>query len=90
MELTLNNKIFGKLPSEIVNKIMSLYYGPINLDIYLKKKKLNESIKSTEIYLNIATCDSQYDMVPELFEYEGDIWFDYLHVNRIPKLEKGI
>lgn len=37
-------QIFSKLPTEIISKIMSLYYGALDLDFYLKKKKLNKSI----------------------------------------------
>ena len=89
MEFHLNYKIFSKLPLEIVDIIMSLYYGPLDIDIYQKKKELNTSIKSTDIYLNLANDDSQYDKVPELFEHQGDIWYDYIHVHRLPKLEKA-
>ena len=42
--MELNSKIFNKLPKDIVDKIMSFYYGALDIDIYLKKKELNKSI----------------------------------------------
>lgn len=90
MNSCLENNIFSKLPLEIVDKIMSLYYGPPNIDIYIKKKELNESIKNSQIYLHIANNDLEYKSTPELFEYNGDIWYDYHNINvcRLPRLLK--
>ena len=44
MDTQIDSQIFRKLPLDIINKIMSLYYGALNIDSYLKNKKLNESI----------------------------------------------
>ena len=44
MDICIDSSIFSKLPLDIINKIMSLYYGALDIDSYIKKKKLNKSI----------------------------------------------
>ena len=87
--IKLNYKIYGKLPIDIVNIILSLYYGPLDYVIYKKKKLLNNEIINQEkrITLNIIS-DKDYSDIPELDIFNGEPWYDYLNAYRLPKLIK--
>ena len=77
--------IFSELPTDIINIINSFSYGPYELKTFNQKRKVNEEILCGKIWLNILN-DKVYEKIPELFEYNNDIWFDYLNGLRIPKL----
>ena len=51
MEFELNKKIFNKLPLEVIDIIMSLYYAPLDIDTYYKRLSLQFFIKQ---YNNFA------------------------------------
>ena len=40
MKFELNKKIFNKIPLEVIDIIMSLYYAPLDIDTYYKRLSL--------------------------------------------------
>lgn len=86
MNIEIKNSIFRNLPIEIVNNILSLYYGPLDLIVYQRQKIINENINksSSDIILNLI---EDYTQVPELEISNGDLWYDYTGCIRLPRLE---
>lgn len=77
--------LLDKLPIELYNYIIFMSIGSLSLDIYYKKKSINNQIlsytnKDNDFYLYL-TCD--YEKTPEL---EMN-WDDYCFAHRLPKLE---
>lgn len=81
-----NDSIFSKLPNEMVDKILTLYYGPSDSNIYQQKKAINNVIteSSNDIILNLI---EDYSQVPELEISDGDLWYDYMGCYRLPRLD---
>ena len=81
------SNLMEKLPSELENYILFLSSGSLSLEIYNKKKSINNEIiyythNENNIYLNLI---DNYEKTPEL-----DMNFDdYYFAHRIPKLEPG-
>lgn len=82
----------NKLPKEIENYILWLSAGPMDLDIYNKKKAINEEFKffgelekvtlyvaeNIGVYLCPLTC---YDKTPELEDIEYNFGSRYLEAD---------
>ena len=86
MNTFIKNSIFSNLPIEIVNQILTLYYGPLDSKMYQQKKAINDIItqSSNNIILNLI---EDYTQVPELEIFNGDLWYDYMGCNRLPRLD---
>lgn len=72
------------LPKEIESYILWLAVGPMDLDIYEKKKEISKEfelyrlwsgVASSSVYLNPLTC---YDKTPELEDIEYKFGSRYL------------
>ena len=85
MNSIIKNSIFSNLPIDMVHKILTLYYGPLDSNMYQQKKAINDIItqSSDNIILNLI---EDYTQVPELEISNGDLWYDYMGCNRLPKL----
>ena len=83
--MKIKKHIFRKLPMDMVDIILSYYYGPTDINTANLKNKINNFIvnSSDDIILNIV---NSYSKTPELLEYNNDIWYDYSIGSRLPKL----
>ena len=82
----LKQSIFCKLPNDVVDKIFTFCNGPLDSDLYQRKKAINNVISqpSNDIILNLI---EDYTKIPELEISNGEFWYNYIGCSRLPKLE---